>query len=114
MAKELNYIGEMTEFREPTEAEINQLREEYNKHVEEINAMSTEQIEALIKEDKCPYRPELLKYVPLGMHHCPLCGEMVIAAIPHIKQLPPFTEEELAELSEKAGLAEESKIEFNL
>lgn len=32
---------------------------------------------------KCTYNPEPLKGVPLGMHHCPECGCMVIAALPH-------------------------------
>ena len=32
---------------------------------------------------KCPFDPSPLLGVPLGMFHCPACGEMVIAGIPH-------------------------------
>lgn len=31
----------------------------------------------------CPYKPELLKGLPLGMFHCPICLNMVIAGLPH-------------------------------
>jgi hypothetical protein len=34
----------------------------------------------------CKYKPELLVGVPLGMFHCPECGEMVVAGLPHHKQ----------------------------
>ena len=51
-----------------------------------INMMTAEEQEALIQEDRCPYPPEHLLGVPMGMHHCPLCGEMVIAGLPHPRQ----------------------------
>lgn len=31
----------------------------------------------------CPYDPRPLRNVPLGMFHCPLCDEMVVAGLPH-------------------------------
>ena len=31
----------------------------------------------------CAYDPEALRGLPLGMFHCPLCGEMVVAGCPH-------------------------------
>jgi hypothetical protein len=31
----------------------------------------------------CGYKPEELVGVPLGMHHCPECGTMVVAGCPH-------------------------------
>lgn len=40
----------------------------------------------------CPYNPEVLKDAPIGMFHCPLCGEMQIAGLPH---LPPEEESSL-------------------
>ena len=32
---------------------------------------------------KCPYDPSQLVDVPIGMFHCPECGEMVLAGLPH-------------------------------
>lgn len=32
---------------------------------------------------KCPEKPELLAGAPLGMYHCPECGCMVLAGLPH-------------------------------
>ena len=55
----------------------------YNAMVERINAMSDEELDRLIKEDKCPFEPEHMKGVPLGMFHCNVCGQMVVAGIPH-------------------------------
>lgn len=34
----------------------------------------------------CPEDPELLRGQPIGMYHCPDCGMMVLAGMPH---LPP-------------------------
>ena len=45
--------------------------------------MPTEEIDKLIAEDNCPFEPELLLEVPLGMFHCNVCGEMVVAGCPH-------------------------------
>lgn len=35
--------------------------------------------------NKCPFDPNAPEYkdLPIGMFHCPECGEMVIAGIPH-------------------------------
>lgn len=35
------------------------------------------------KEKKCTYDPSTLIDVPIGMFHCPECGEMVMAGLPH-------------------------------
>lgn len=32
---------------------------------------------------KCDFDPTVYKDAPLGMFHCPLCGEMVVAGLPH-------------------------------
>lgn len=31
----------------------------------------------------CDYHPELLVDIPLGMHHCPSCGVMVVSGFRH-------------------------------
>lgn len=31
----------------------------------------------------CDEKPEKLRGMPLGMYHCPDCGAMVIAGVPH-------------------------------
>lgn len=31
----------------------------------------------------CKEKPELLKDIPLGMYHCPDCGAMLVAGMPH-------------------------------
>lgn len=33
---------------------------------------------------KCKFDPSLYKNKPIGMFHCPECGEMVIAGLPHL------------------------------
>ncbi len=33
---------------------------------------------------KCTYDPTPLKGQPIGMFHCPECGEMILAGIAHI------------------------------
>jgi hypothetical protein len=85
----------------------------YNEHVKELNDMTDSQIDELIAKDQCPYKPETMKYMPIGMHHCPLCMEMVVAGLPHVRQsdLPPFTDEELTELSEAAGDVDQVDLE---
>ena len=40
--------------------------------------------------NRCLFDPSIYTGVPLGMFHCPICGEMVIAGLPH----PDFLEEE--------------------
>ena len=49
--------------------------------------------------NKCPYDPTVLKGVPIGMLHCPECGEMILAGVPHpdyslLGDPDPVTEEE--------------------
>ena len=51
--------------------------------VERVNKLSDEQLKDLIKNKQCPYEPEHLVGEPTGMFHCPVCGEMVIASLPH-------------------------------
>lgn len=36
-------------------------------------------------ESLCSEKPELLIGQPIGMYHCPDCGEMVLAGMPHPK-----------------------------
>jgi len=36
-----------------------------------------------MKSKKCSYDPSKLIGVPMGMFHCPECGEMVLAGYPH-------------------------------
>lgn len=33
----------------------------------------------------CDEKPELLANAPLGQYHCPDCGAMVMAGLPHFK-----------------------------
>lgn len=55
----------------------------YNLMIKRINKMPTKELKNLIKEGKCPFEPEHLVGVPMGMFHCELCGEMVIAGFKH-------------------------------
>jgi len=32
---------------------------------------------------RCPYDPKPLLGLPMGMLHCPLCGEMIVAGMEH-------------------------------
>ena len=32
---------------------------------------------------KCDFDPMIYKDEPIGMFHCPQCGEMVLAGVPH-------------------------------
>jgi hypothetical protein len=36
-----------------------------------------------MKKTQCPHNPEELKGQPIGMYHCPICGEMVLAGAKH-------------------------------
>lgn len=38
-----------------------------------------------LPDPSCPYAPERLIGYPLGMHHCPYCGTMVVAGFTHPK-----------------------------
>ena len=55
----------------------------YNAMVRKINKMSNQKLDALIAADKCPFEPEHLMDMPLGMFHCPVCGQMVLAGLAH-------------------------------
>lgn len=37
-----------------------------------------------------PWDPPQLKGAPLGMYHCPYCGEMVLAGLPHVDYRDEF------------------------
>jgi hypothetical protein len=37
----------------------------------------------------CPEDPVELRGAPIGMYHCPYCGMMVMAAMPHLSPSPP-------------------------
>lgn len=72
-----------------------------------VAAMSDAELSALIANDQCPYEPEHLIDVPLGMFHCPLCGEMVLAGEAHPKQLTPQDWVELGRLANEAERREQ-------
>jgi hypothetical protein len=37
----------------------------------------------------CPEQPLLLTGQPIGMYHCPVCGMMLMAAMPHLEPHDP-------------------------
>ncbi len=37
----------------------------------------------------CPENPVLLSGAPIGQYHCPACGMMVLASMPHISPAAP-------------------------
>ena len=57
-------------------------------------------IEAPLNEagERCPWpwEPQQLKGVPMGQYHCPYCGAMTLAGVPHLDYRddvpPPGTE----------------------
>lgn len=55
----------------------------YAAMINRINAMSNEEVDRLVAADQCPFEPEHLIGVPMGMFHCEVCGEMVVAGFPH-------------------------------
>ena len=55
----------------------------YNEMIQKINSMSMETLDELVAKDECPYEPEHLIGVAMGMFHCPVCGEMVVAGLHH-------------------------------
>lgn len=70
------------------------MKETIEEYVNRVNGYTGEEIDALIKEDKCPYEPERDENTPIGMYHCPICGEMVLAGVPHPrKPTTPYTDE---------------------
>ena len=72
--------------------------EEYAKRV---NGLSDDELRELILDDACPYEPDRDGPTPMGMYHCPLCGEMVLAGCPHPKQPSEEDWEELRKLSQE-------------
>jgi len=56
----------------------------YNEMVDKINAMSEAEVDELVASGKCPFQPELIPSgTPIGMFHCEICGNMVVAGFPH-------------------------------
>ena len=55
----------------------------FNEMARRVNALSDLEIEELIKKDACPFEPEWLIGEPMGQFHCMVCGEMVLAGLPH-------------------------------
>ena len=51
--------------------------------------------------NKCPFDPSVYVNVPLGMFHCPGCGEMVIAGMAH----PDYSEDDSVPNNVCTGLA---------
>jgi hypothetical protein len=53
-----------------------------------INLAERLDIDAPLNEagERCPWpwEPQQLVGVPLGQYHCPYCGAMVIAGVPHL------------------------------
>lgn len=53
-----------------------------------INLAERLDIDAPVNEmgERCPWpwEPQQMVGVPLGQYHCPYCGAMVIAGVPHI------------------------------
>jgi hypothetical protein len=37
----------------------------------------------------CPEQPLLLSGMPIGQYHCPFCGMMVMASMPHLSPAKP-------------------------
>jgi len=74
----------------------------YNKKIKEINTLletEPEKVDEMLESGMCPIPTELLKNVPLGMFHCDLCGEMVVAGMPHPEvgyQLPWHPDDSMA------------------
>lgn len=60
-----------------------QQQESYSAMVRRINSMTKEEIARLITNDQCPFEPEHMIDIPIGMFHCDVCGEMVIAGFTH-------------------------------
>jgi hypothetical protein len=57
--------------------------DKYNEMVKRINKMSDDDIDKLIKNNECPFHPEFIPPNGMGMFHCKICGEMVLAGVPH-------------------------------
>lgn len=57
---------------------------------------------------RCEHDPKTQSYAPIGMYHCPECGVMVLAGLPHpdIKRFAPRTKREdpIVDISDKPEL----------
>lgn len=67
----------------------------YNAMIQRINDMPDNEIEGLLAFDLCPFEPQWMIGVPLGMFHCDCCGEMVVAGCEHprmscLREYRPF------------------------
>ncbi len=40
-------------------------------------------MDKVVKKERCKYDPTAMAGMPIGMFHCPECGEMVLAGLPH-------------------------------
>lgn len=60
----------------------------YKKMCEYVNNLSDDELDKIIEENGCPYQTELIPegVPPFGMHHCPVCGEMVLSLVKHPRQ----------------------------
>ena len=47
----------------------------------------------MVENQQCGHDPRELKGLPIGMYHCPECGEMVIAGLPHYPEDEKETKE---------------------
>ena len=50
---------------------------------------------------QCPYDPQIYVNQPIGMFHCPYCGEMQLAGLPHLPFQIEVDEEEYKEMIEE-------------
>ena len=55
----------------------------YNTMVDRINHMDSNYVNWSIAMGCCPFEPEHMIGVPIGMFHCQVCGDMVVAGMPH-------------------------------
>lgn len=55
----------------------------YNAKINEINNIPRDNLRKLIENGQCPYPSEFLLDVPMGMFHCPLCLDMIVAGLKH-------------------------------
>lgn len=67
----------------------------HNAAIREIAATTVDKMWLKLSDlGQCPYPIEHMKGLPIGMHHCPLCGTMVVAGMPHHDIDPPFDPEQ--------------------
>lgn len=71
------------EERMPKAPDRKALAVQYNEMVTRINRMAPEEIDAAVAAGNCPYQPELDFREGMGMYHCPVCGEMLVALVGH-------------------------------